>query len=109
MEQITFDDFQKLDLRVGKIVAAESVEGSEKLLRLEVDLGEEKRQVVAGIAKVHQNPAELVGKNFIVLANLEPRKLMGLESQGMILCADSDDGPVCLTTLKDVSPGTKIR
>jgi len=75
---------------------------------LKVDIGEEKRQVIAGIAKVFK-PEQLVGQNFVVLANLEPKKLMGLESQGMILCADGQEGPVCLTPLAEVPPGTKIR
>ena len=75
---------------------------------MKVDIGEEKRQVIAGIAKVFK-PEQLVGQNFVVLANLEPKKLMGLESQGMILCADGQKGPVCLTPLAEVPPGTKIR
>jgi len=107
MEQISFEEFKKLDIRVGKILSADNMIGSEKLLKLYVDVGSEKRQIIAGIAKVY-DPDELIGKSFVVLVNLEPRKLMGFESQGMILCADTDEGPVCLVPIKEVPPGTKI-
>src|SRR3989344_5168577 len=99
MEQISFEEFKKLDIRVGKILSADNMIGSEKLLKLYVDVGSEKRQIIAGIAKVY-DPDELIGKSFVVLVNLEPRKLMGFESQGMILCADTDEGPVCLVPIK---------
>ena len=107
MEQISFEEFKKLDIRVGKILSADNMIGSEKLLKLYVDVGSEKRQIIAGIAKVY-DPDELIGKSFVVLVNLEPRKLMGFESQGMILCADAGEGPVCLAPIKEVPPGTKI-
>lgn len=103
---VSFDDFAKLDLRVVKILTAEKVEGSEKLVRLEVDLGEEKRQIVAGIGKVY-GPEELVGKQIVIIANLEPRMLMGLESQGMLLAA-SDNSPVLLQPEKEVILGSKV-
>lgn len=105
---ITIDDFKKLDLRVAKIISAERVENSDKLLKLEVDLGEEKRQILAGIAKQY-SAEEMIGREIVIVANLEPRQLMGLESNGMILCADSPDGPVLLMPGKEVQPGTKIR
>ena len=107
MDNISFEEFKKLDIRVGKILSVEVVQGSEKLLNLEVDIGNEKRQIIAGIAKVFK-PEELVGNNFVVLANLEPKKLMGRLSQGMILCADDEGKPVCLTPVKDVPAGSKI-
>ena len=107
MAHISFEEFKKLDIRVGKILEVEPIKGSEKLLKLKVDIGGEKRQIIAGIAKVYKTD-ELVGKNFVVLANLEPKKLMGLESQGMVLCADAGEGPVCLTPIKEVPPGTKV-
>ncbi|OGY26321.1 MAG: methionine--tRNA ligase subunit beta [Candidatus Woykebacteria bacterium RBG_16_44_10] len=107
MKTISFEEFKKLDLRIGRILTAEPIENSEKLLKLTVDVGDEKRQIIAGIAGVYR-PTELIGKNFVVLTNLEPKKLMGLESQGMILCAESDGVPVCLTPLKEVTPGSKV-
>jgi methionine--tRNA ligase beta chain len=105
---ISFEDFQKIDLRVGKIIKVEKIEGSEKLLKLKVDLGKEVRQIVAGIAKFYK-PEDLVGKEIIVVANLEPKKLMGLESQGMLLAAEKDGEPVILIPEKEVPPGAKIR
>lgn len=107
---ITIDDFSKVELKVGTVLSAEEVEGSEKLLKLEVDLGEEKhRQILAGV-KQYYKPEDLVGKQVIVVANLEPRMMMGLESQGMILAAsDEKNGPIFLTVPKEVTLGTKIR
>jgi methionine--tRNA ligase beta chain len=105
---IKFEDFQKIDLRVGKILEVEKVEGSEKLLKLIVDLGNEKRQLVAGIAKYYK-PEDLIGKEIVVVANLEPKNLMGIESQGMLLAADIEGEPVILIPEKEVPPGTKIR
>ncbi|MDK2891892.1 methionine--tRNA ligase [Methanohalophilus sp.] len=108
-ELITFDDFSKLDLRVGTIVNAEKIKKSKKLLRLEVDLGEENlRQVVAGIALTH-NPEDLKGKQVIVLANLEPAKLCGVESNGMVLAGIDDNGSaILLQPEKKVDAGTNI-
>jgi methionine--tRNA ligase beta chain len=105
---IRFEDFQKIDLRIGKILEVEKVEGSEKLLKLIVDLGSEKRQLVAGIAKYYK-PQDLIGKEIVVVANLEPKNLMGIESQGMLLAADVNGEPVILIPEKEVPPGTKIR
>ena len=99
-EEITIDDFEKIDLRVVKVLACEPVKGAKKLLKLKVDLGGEERQVVSGIA-AHYKPEELVGKNVVLVANLKPVKLRGELSQGMILCAASDDDSV----LKTVDPG----
>ena len=96
-----------MDIRVGKILSVESVQGSEKLLKIEVDIGTEKRQIIAGLAKVFKLD-ELSGKNFVVLVTLEPKKFIGLESQGMILCADDEGKPVCLAPLKDAPAGSKI-
>ena len=108
MKQVSFEEFKKVDLRVGKIISAERIPGSDKLLRLEIDIGSDKRQIIAGVAEFY-NPKELISKNFVVVTNLEPKKFMGLESQGMILCAEGPDGePVCLTPLKDVPPGTPV-
>ncbi len=105
---VNFNEFQKIDLRVAKIVEAEKVEGADKLLKLKVDLGEEKRQLVAGIANFYQ-PEDLIGKEIVVVTNLEPKTLMGIESQGMLLAADVKGQPVLLKPDKEVPPGTKIR
>ncbi len=106
---ITYEEFQKLDLRAAKVLAAESIKKSDKLLKLRVDIGEE-RTLVAGIARAYK-PEELVGKTIIIVANLQPTKLMGVESQGMLLAADGADGTgVVLATFdKEVIPGAKVR
>ncbi|PIR07422.1 methionine--tRNA ligase subunit beta [Candidatus Jorgensenbacteria bacterium CG11_big_fil_rev_8_21_14_0_20_38_23] len=105
---ISFEEFQKIDLRVGKIVEAEKVEGADKLLKLKVDLGTEKRQLVAGIAKFYQ-PKDLIGREIVVVVNLEPKTLIGIESQGMLLAANIEGKPVLLKPDEEVPPGTKIR
>jgi len=105
---ITFDDFKKLDIRIGRILSAEKVEGTEKLLRLEIDLGTEQRQVVAGIAESYQ-PDQIVGKEIPLLVNLEPRKIRGIESQGMILAVDLEGNPVLLHPEREVPPGSLVR
>jgi len=90
-DTIVYDDFAKLDLRVGQILVAEKVPKSDRLLRCEVDMGFEQRQILAGVAE-HFTPEELIGKKVVVVANLAPRKMMGLESQGMILMAENREG-----------------
>jgi len=107
--QISFEDFAKIDLRVAKVLEARDHPNADKLLVLTVDLGQERRQLVAGI-KGHYKPEELVGKNIIVVANLAPRTMRGVESQGMLLAAVSDDHSqiVLLTTDKDIAAGTKV-
>lgn len=105
---ISFEDFQKIDLRVAEIIEAERVNNSEKLLKLVVDLGQEKRQIVAGIGREYSEK-ELIGKKIVIVANLEPKKLMGIESQGMLLAADFGGKPIILVPEKDVPSGTKIR
>lgn len=105
---ITIDDFAKLDLRVAKVLEAEKVEGADKLLKLKVELGSEIRQVVSGIAK-HYSPDEMVGKYVILVANLKPVKLRGIESQGMILAASDDKDLVLATVDRTIGSGTKVR
>ena len=107
-EQISIEDFKKVALRVGKVVAAERVPKSSKLLKLQVDIGTEQRQVVAGIGTKYA-PEEMVGKRVVVVANLKPAKLMGVESQGMVLAAGDEEVSALLTTLDDVPPGSKIK
>lgn len=105
---ITIDEFFKIELKTGTVLEAESIEGSEKLIKLKVDLGEEApRQILAGL-KLYFKPEYFIGKQFIFVANLEPRMMMGLESAGMILCA-GDDKPILLKPSSKVTPGSKIR
>lgn len=103
---INYDDFKKIELRVAKILAAEKVENSEKLLKLQIYLGSEQRQLVSGIAKSYA-PEDLVGKEIIIVANLEPRQIMGLESQGMLLAADHS-GPILIVPDKKLPPGMEV-
>lgn len=128
---ITFDEFKKTELRVATIEAAERVEGSEKLIKLQLDLGvsssvpeaqiptegeeqapapepvREKRQIVAGIGKRYA-PEELIGKQIVIVANLAPRALMGIESHGMLLAASDEAGPILLTTMQAVESGAQV-
>lgn len=104
---ISYDDFKKLDLRAGKVLAASRIEGSEKLLKLEIDLGQEHRQIIAGIGRAYE-PEELINKTLIIITNLETKILMGLESQGMILAAHGEAGPVILIPETEVPPGNAI-
>jgi methionyl-tRNA synthetase len=106
--QLTIDDFMRIDLRVALVEAAERIEGADKLLKLQLDLGTEKRQIVAGIAKAYA-PEQLVGKKIVVVANLKPAKLRGVESQGMLLAADLEGRPIVATFEEDVKPGTRVR
>lgn len=105
---ISFDDFLKVEMVAGKILEAEAVEGADKLLKLQVDLGEGVRQIVSGIAKAYQ-PEALVGRMVVVVKNLAPRKIFKIESQGMLLAADTPDGGLALTSPGEgVAPGTRI-
>ncbi|MBI3092404.1 MAG: methionine--tRNA ligase [Candidatus Tectomicrobia bacterium] len=105
---ISIDEFQRLDLRVGRIRAAEPIRSSKKLLKLQVDLGDEVRQVVAGIAE-HYTPQELLGKQIILVANLRPAKLMGVESNGMVLAAEGGSRLVLVGLDGEIPPGSKVR
>ena len=108
---ITYDDFSKLDLRVARVLEAGEHPNADKLLVLKVDLGDQQRQIVAGI-RGHYSPEQLVGMNIIIVANLEPRKMRGMESQGMLLAASSQQGEqrdvVLLQTEKPVPPGSPV-
>lgn len=104
---ISIDDFAKIDLRVAKVIAAEKVAKADKLLKLEVDLGDERRTVVSGIAK-HYAPEELIGKQIVLVANLKPVKLRGIESRGMILAASEGD-ILQVVTVDDVPVGSKVK
>jgi tRNA-binding EMAP/Myf-like protein len=131
MDIITFDDFKKLDIRIGKILSAEKVEGSDKLMKLLVDFGPApvapepvgewipaetddkgegriKRQIIAGIAQFYA-PEALIGKECPFAYNLAPRVLKGLESQGMILCPSDANGPVLMHPDKEITPGSIVK
>jgi methionine--tRNA ligase beta chain len=104
---ITIDQFRALDLRVATVTSAEPHPNADKLMILHVDLGTEQRQILAGI-RSHYTPEELVGRQIVVVANLEPAKLRGMESQGMLLAASDEGRVVILTIDKPVQPGAKI-
>ena len=107
--RITIDDFAKVELRVGQVMVAERVPKSDKLLRLEIDIGTEVRQVLAGIAEAYA-PETLVGRKVVIVANLAPRKLRGYESNGMIVAASLEGGkPVLASFLEDVPIGARLK
>ena len=108
-QHITIDDFAKVELRVAQILVAERVPKADKLLRLEVDLGYEKRQILAGIAQYYE-PEKLIGRKIIIVANLAPRKMRGLESNGMLLAASLEGGvPVLAGFLEKVPLGARLK
>lgn len=106
-DYIEFDEWEKLDIRVGKVLECEPVKKSKKLLRFTLEVGNEKRQILSGISQYHK-PEELIGKNVVFIANLKPRKMMGLESCGMILSAEHDGKLTALTTINDIQSGAEI-
>ena len=106
--EITIDEFARLDLRVAKVISAEKVEGADKLLCLQIKVGAEERQIVAGIAK-HYTPDELVGKEIVVVANLKPTKLRGVLSQGMLLAASAGDELAVLSPERSIGEGAQVR
>jgi methionine--tRNA ligase beta chain len=117
---ITIEDFKKLDIRIGKVISAERVEGSEKLIKFIFDIGGsasaqgsgetmEQRQIIGGLALAFPDPSVLVGRQMPLILNLEPRKLMGLESQGMIMAADNEGIPVPLSPVDEVPPGSSVK
>ena len=106
---ISYDDFLKINLKVASIMAVEKIGNSEKLLKLEIDLGGETKHIVAGLGKTY-SPEELIGRQVAVVSNLEPREIMGQKSEAMLLAASEKDGwPVILTTEKKVPAGTPIK
>ena len=110
METITIEDFAKVELRIGKIVTADHIEGSDKLIKLSVNFGEMgERQILSGIKKAY-SPESLVGRSFLFVTNLAPRQMMGLESNGMLMAVSDAEGmPVLYTFDKEVAPGTKAK
>ncbi len=109
MSNVSYDDFAKLDIRVAKIIAAESIEGKSRIIKGRIDLGnDDLRDVIIGGAQYYQ-PEDMIGKTVIVIANLEPKKLSGIESNAMLLAADVDDKPFWLTVNEDVPLGSPIK
>lgn len=104
---ISIDDFKKVEMRVGEILSAEPVEGSEKLLKLRVNFGAEERHVLSGIAKFVQT-SDIVGKKFAFATNLEPRQMMGLESQAMILAVGGGEEPFAILEAPAAAPGSQV-
>jgi len=107
MDPISIDDFKKVEIRVGEIISAEEIEGSDKLLKLKVNFGSEERQVLSGI-KVHVTPEQIVGKRFPFVTNLPPRTMMGLESQAMILAVGGGETPFALFETQG-APGDRVK
>jgi methionyl-tRNA synthetase len=108
-DPIEYDDFAKIDLRTGTILSASKVEKADKLLQLEIDLGFEKRTIVSGIAE-HYAPENIIGQQVVVVANLKPRKLRGIDSQGMILMAENESGKlVFVSPEKGFENGSTVR
>jgi methionyl-tRNA synthetase len=106
---ITIDEFSQIELRVATVLAAEAHPNADRLVVLKIDLGDEQRQLVAGIRK-HYEPADLVGKRIVVVANLQPATLRGVESQGMLLAASDDEGRLSLVTPeKEVGVGARVK
>ena len=109
VSNISYDDFAKLDIRVAKIIAAESIEGKSRIIKGRIDLGnDDQRDVIIGGAQYYQ-PEDIVGKTVIVIANLESKKMAGVESNAMLLAADVDDKPFWLTVNEDVPLGSPIK
>ena len=107
--RLTIDEFMKIDLRVARVLTAERVPNSKKLVKMEVDLGSEKRTIVAGIAEAYEADA-LVGRSVAIVANLKPAKLMGIESNGMVLAASPEGGkPILVAFDQPPAPGTRVR
>jgi len=106
---ISIDDFKKVEIRVGEILAVEPIEGSEKLLKLKVSFGNEERQVLSGIAKFFPEPQQLVGKKCPFITNLAPRMMMGLESQAMILATGGEEGNPFSLFESTAAPGSLVR
>jgi len=106
---LTIDDFAKVELRVAQVVEAKPHPNADKLLVLQVDLGDERRQIVAGI-RAHYAPEQMVGKRIVIVANLQPAKLRGIESQGMLLAASDEEGRLALVTPERIiAPGGRVK
>jgi methionine--tRNA ligase beta chain len=106
--EISFEEFSKVDLKVGRVLSVENLEGYKKILKIIVDMGDEKREIMSGLAK-HYTPEEIMNKSVIVCTNLAPRKFGEQTSNGMLLAATNEDGrPVLLTVLEEIKPGSRV-
>jgi len=108
MSHVTYDDFAKLDIRVAKIISTEPIPGKTRIMKGVIDIGSEQRNVIIGGAQYY-NPEDIVGKTVIVIVNLEPKTMAGVESNAMLLAADVDDKPFWLTVNEDVPLGSPIK
>jgi len=106
--ELDLSDFERFDLRAGRIVKSEAIKGSDKLLRLEVDVESEKRQVVAGIRQWYA-PEGLVGKRCVIVMNIEPAKIFGVESRGMLLAAQDENGVAIVVPEREIAEGSRVR
>lgn len=107
MQEINLEDFEKIDLRIGKIISVEEIPNASKLYKLQVDLGAEKRQLVAGIKEFYSRE-ELLGKQIIVMANMKPAKIKGIESQGMLLAVKTKEGYALVASDREAELGARI-
>lgn len=107
--RITLEDFKKLDIKIGKVISAEKVSNSDKLIKFIFDIGGEQRQIIAGIAKFFPSPGVLIGKEMPLLLNIEPRKFVGNISDGMIIAVDVDGQPILIHPEKEIPPGSVVR
>jgi len=107
LQEISLEEFEKIDLRIGKIISVEEIPNASKLYKLQVDLGSEKRQLVAGIKEFYSKE-ELIGKQIIVVANLKPAKIKGIESQGMLLAVKTKEGYTLVTTDKEAELSARV-
>lgn len=105
---ITYEDFSKIELKVARVIEAEKVENSEKLIRLKIKVGEKEKQIVAGIGKFY-NPQDLINKLIVIVDNLEPKKLMGFESEGMLLAASNEEELSLIIPDKEIKDGSPIK
>jgi len=106
---ITYEDFQKLEIKIGRIKSAEKAAGTDKLLKLIFDIGDAERQIMSAIAEFFPDPSVLVGKEMPILTNLEPRTFRGYESQGMIIATDLNGRPILLRPEEEVPPGSPVK
>jgi methionyl-tRNA synthetase len=110
MEYVTYEQFKKMDMRVGQVLSVEPVEGTDKLLKFQIEFGDKQIQIVSGLKEFYPEYEKLIGKQLLYILNLEPRTIRGVESNGMLMAVDGKDGaPVFLIPETEVMPGAKVR
>jgi methionyl-tRNA synthetase len=110
MEYVTYEQFKKMDMRVGQVLSVEPVEGTDKLLKFQIEFGDKQIQIVSGLKEFYPEYEKLIGKQLLYILNLEPRTIRGVESNGMLMAVDGKDGaPVFLIPEAEVMPGAKVR